>query len=105
GAPVPCDAVLREGSAEGLESVRAVGAPIERELDRPIVREVDAAPAGVAERDAGRTDARAGLREVVADAPVVAEVELPAEIEQQAVTRGGRAGLGCRQRRGARNRG
>ena len=102
---VPGDAVLREGAAEGLEAVPAVAAPIEGQLDGPIVREVDAAPARVAEHDAGRTDARAGLRQVLAGAPVVAEVEFPSEVEEQALAGRGGAGDGRGQRLGARERG
>jgi hypothetical protein len=80
--------------------VPGVGVRIERQLDGPIVRQVDAAPAGVAEHHAGWPDTSAGLREVLADAPFIAEVEFPAEIEQRPLAGGG----GACGRRGQRQR-
>jgi len=47
--------------AQRLETVRAVRGSIEGQLHRPIVRQIDRAPARVAEPDAGRAAAAAGL--------------------------------------------
>ena len=98
GAAVPAYAILRIRLAQRFEAVAAVGLRVKGQFDGPVVRQVELAPARIAERHAGRPDAGAGFGEVVADAPVVAEVELPAEIQQQALTwRSGGGGENARR--------
>jgi hypothetical protein len=61
GTAIPTDAVLRKALSHGLEAVQTVGFRIERQLHRPVVRQIDGPPAGVAEVHAGRAVAAAGL--------------------------------------------
>ena len=89
-ASVPTDAVLGKGGAERLESVRAVGLCVEGKFDGPVVGQLDLAPARVAVVHAGRTIARAGLCQALANAPIIAEMEFPAKIHQQPLTWAGR---------------
>src|SRR5439155_18334534 len=60
-APVPAHAVLRECAAECLRAVIRAAAPVERQLDSPVVRQVDAAPDAVIERGVRGPVAVAGL--------------------------------------------
>ena len=91
-APIPTDAVLRKGSAERLESVRAVGLRVEGKFDGPVVGQLDLAPTRVAVVHTGRTIARASLCEALANAPIVAEMKFPAKIHQQTLTWDGGGG-------------
>ena len=78
--------------AQRLEPVRAVRVFIEGQFHRPLVRQIDRAPARVAEPDAGRAAAGAGLGQVLGDAPVVAEMKISVGVEQQPFARGGGGG-------------
>ena len=91
-APVPADAVLRERFAQRFRAMGGIALRVERQLDGPIVRQVDPAPTGVAVDHARRPDARARLGQVLTDAPLVAEMELPAEIQQEPFARAGIGG-------------
>ena len=95
--PVPADAVLRESFPQRFRAMRGVALRVERQFDGPVVWQVDPPPARVAVHRAGRADARAGLGQVLADPPLVAEVEPPAEIHQEAFTRSGGGGCGGRK--------
>ena len=92
GAAIPRHAVGGKSVAQRLEPVRAVRGFIEGQLHRPIVRQIHRAPARVAEPDAGRAAAGAGLGQVLGDAPVVAEMKFPVGVEQQPFARAGGGG-------------
>ena len=95
-APIPSDAGLRILAAEGLKAVRRQGiVPDEGQFDRPVVGQVERAPFGVVEADLGEVEA-AGLGKallIFAEAQVasgivgVAELELPAKVEEQLLAR------------------
>ena len=65
-----------------LNSVAAIGALVEGQFDRPIMREIHRAPACIAEKFAGGTGAGSGLGKIDGGAPFVAEMKFPVGIEQ-----------------------
>ena len=95
-AAVPAHAGLRIAAAERLEAVRVLLFVAHKgQLDGPVVRQIQRPPLGVVEFGFGEVEV-AGLGEValsVAEAQVacwivaVAELELPAEVEEQLLAR------------------
>ena len=102
GAPVPAHAGRREAAAQRLVAVRGQAGVVvaavvvdERQLHRPVVRQVQRAPAGVVEIGRGDPEV-AGLgkvalaeavAEVLARIAAVAEREAPVEVEQPLLAR------------------
>src|SRR6185369_7248568 len=105
GAAIPADAVLGMIGTDGAKTVLAeflVPLGIERQFDRPVVREVDGAPVAVIERGAGgaavftRLHQRsgAGIAEVAIDIGGVAEGETPGAVKGQSLSHS-RSGRAC----------
>ena len=102
-APVPADAGRRIIAAQRIRAVVGERARVfERQLDGPIVRQIDLLPGTVVELRIGRRHEAARLGEgagVGAEAEVlgrivgVAQVKPPAEIEQQPLPAGAAGGL------------
>ena len=81
-AAIPANAVGHKARAERLETVAHVGASIERQFNRPVVRQSDGSPRRVAERFVrGGAAARASLVQMQRAGPVVAEMEFPVRVE------------------------
>src|SRR5208337_1473758 len=120
--PVPADARGRVIAAEWVEALaEKCGIVCERQLDGPIVRQIDRLPVAVVEGEGTSWQKIAGLLKVACSAAAesevpgrirrVAEVKAPSEIEQQALAR--RMGLRrflrdarwrCRKRAGSLSR-
>ena len=96
---IPADAALGKVFADGLVAVAAAAARVERRLHRPVVGQVQFAPAAVVEFRARRAPGVAGLGEVIEHLARrrgikilrrvgrVAKGKAPAEIHQQFFTR------------------
>ena len=118
-AAVPAHAGFGIPAADGLEAVRVLLLVVHKgQLDGPVVRQIECAPFGVVELGLGKSEV-AGLGKIAlaeAEAQVasridsIAELEFPAEIEEQLLARGHSAqrlsrtrdGLICQQCGGAR---
>ena len=101
---IPADARRGKPGPDRLETVAHVPRRVERQLDRPVVRQVDRAPGGIIEIGARRPLIDAGFVEIKRVRPVVAEVKFPVGIERKMLVRRHRGG-GERQRAGSNGQG
>jgi hypothetical protein len=99
GAAIPTDVIGSEAGANRFKTVAQIGILVEGQFDGPIVRKVQRAPGAVVESGRGRAGALAGFAEAFGDAPLVAQMEFPAEVHEQPLARGivGRLGGGGRK--------
>ena len=65
----------------------AVSGGVERQLNRPIVRQIDDAPIGVGEPLRGGAGTGPGIFQMQRIRPVIAEVEFPVRVEQEVFAR------------------
>ena len=95
---IPADAVLVKTRPHRLEPVARVRRWVERQFNRPVMRQIQRAPRRVVELLGRRAAARAGLVQPQRIRPVVAQMKLPARIQRKMFARRGGGGRGGRGR-------